>query len=508
LIRLLLHRIAPPLRAQAIRCLRLLLPLTILPVIAQTDSPYRSLPRTHATNKAAVLRSHQELLRKHSHSNDLLFLPGIVANRSTRRIELSVERSSVAPDAPCEFLVVSESSDHTYESLFIAFAEPADVHRALEFIGLPPGQPPHPAHQRSWAKGEKLHLHLHSSNQPPLHVEHLLFDRRSNAHLPETGFLFTGSPSSIPSTQPHRTPNTQNSASSKAIVSLFSTSDAVLQVPQAISKTDVYPNTTSHPDHPLEPGSLFTLVAEPASPAGSSWVEDMTLEVDSIGKDSAPSEPDLEPLARLRFQLRSRHATLNSNANLVTVIASIAAGDRSQHDYPLALRWSPNVRLVDAQALAEILASIDRDQGVRIEPPAAGDLYYRAFTPNRDLLHRNDRPFHPLELSLKESHGQISGHLTFVDSVWKEGASRPELQFKEHSIRDPDELRRTLEQDQQQRRRSGQRPRAPVLLTFAPAGLTVSQVSAFLQPVLTNYFAIHLFLDESPPPQSPTLTPP
>jgi hypothetical protein len=150
--------------------------------------------------------------------------------------------------------------------------------------------------------------------------------------------------------------------------------------------------------------------------------------------------------------------------------------------------------------LAEILASLDREEGIRIEPPRAGDPYYRAFTPDRQLLDRTERAVQPLELALQQKEGRISGRLVMVDSIWKEGASRSELQFIERPIRDPADLRRELAADRERNRGPGRRPRPNVLLAFAPSDLTLGQLTAFLEPLLTNHTAIHLFLDESIPP--------
>ena len=476
-----------------------LLLLAMAAAQAQVDAPYKSRPRGHEQNQSHVARIHQDELRKYAGDTNLLVLPGLIADRRTRRVEVRVERSAVGPNAPCEFLVVGESSDHGYEALLIAFARPSDVHQALRFIGTEPGQSFDPPTHRFWAKGERFHLSVVATNTLPIRVENLLMDRRTGSPLPEEGFLFTGSRQVTSASNPLQAVYAADAMQPKAIVSLFSTPYAVLEVPRSLSKEVVYQNTTVNPDPPIAEGTLLTLVIEPAQPKGSRSVKDLVLQVDAGSQQGDPSGSNVDALASLRLQLRDGPPVLNRETTLVSVVGSMAALDRRNQAHFLTLRWSGGVTLGAAQALAEILASLDREQGVRIEPPWPGDPYYRAFTPNRELLDRVERPFHPLELALQEKDGRISGRLLLFESVWKEGASRSELQSLERTNLNAADLRRELAADRERTRSSGRRPRPAVMLAFAPSHLTMGGLTAFLEPVLTNHTALHLFLDESVP---------
>jgi hypothetical protein len=269
--------------------LAVLLLLAMATMQAQVDAPYKLKPRGHEQNQSQVARIHQEELRKHADETNLLVLPGLIADRRTRRVEMWVERSAVGPNAPCEFLVVGESSDHGYEALLIAFALPSDLHRALTFIGTEPGHSFHPATQRFWAKGERFLLSVVTSNMPPIRVETLLLDRRTDTPLQEEGFLFTGS-RKVPSVDdPTRQVYAANAFQPKAMVSLFSTPDAVFEVPRTIPKEVVYQNTMVNPDPPIAEGALLTLVIEPAQPNGSHWVKDLVLQVEPGSQREDPA---------------------------------------------------------------------------------------------------------------------------------------------------------------------------------------------------------------------------
>lgn len=480
-----------------------LLLLAVAAVHAQIDIPFKARPSGHEDNRARIARIHQDDIRRFAGDTNLLVLPGLVADRRTRRVEVQVERSAVGANAPCEFLVVNESSDHGYEALLIAFAKPSDIHAALRFIGTEPGQSFHPPSHRFWARGERFFLSVLSTNTAPIRVETLLVDRRTGTALPPDGFLFTGSRRIPAAEDPGRSDYAADALQPMAIASLFSTPWAVFEVPRSVSKETVYRNTTVNPDVPIAEGALLTLRIEPALPPGAIGVQDLVLQVDAAPRTANTPGSKVEALADLRVQLREAPTLLNPDGSLVSVVAAIAALDRQKHIPFLTLHWSPEIRLASAQALAEILASLDREQGIRIEPPRAGELYYRAFTPDRQLLDRTERLAHPLELALQEKDGRISGRLLLVESVWKEGTSRSELQFIERPILDPADLRRELAEDRERNRGPGRRPRPNVLLAFAPSDFTMGQLTAFLEPLLTNHTAIHLFLDESMPPATP-----
>lgn len=477
-----------------------LLFLALAAVQAQFDAPFKVRPQGHEENRARVARIHQDELRRFAGDTNLLILPGIVADRRTRRVEVRVERSAVGPGAPCEFLVVGESSDHGYEALLIAFARPSDLHQAVRFIGTEPGQSYHPPSHRFWAKGERFLFSLLATNRPPVRVENLLIDRRTGSTLPPDGYLFTGSRRIPAPDDPRRSDYAADTYPPRAIASLFSAPDAVFEVPRTVSKESIYRHTTVNPEFPLSEGELLTLAIEPALPAGFTGVKELVLQVDAAPHAEPRPGSKVEALARLRVQLLDGSNVLNPDGSLVSMVGAIAALDRQKQTPHLTLRWAPEVRLASAQALAEILASLDREQGIRIEPPLPGDPYYRAFTPDRQLLDRTHRLFHPLELAMSRQDGRISGRLLRVDSIWKEGASRAELQFLERPIRDPADLRRELDADREGNRSAGRPPRPNAMVASAPSDLALRELVAFLEPVLTHQTALHLLVGEPLPP--------
>ena len=145
----------------------------------QADTPCQSKPKGHGNNKEVVDRAYEANLKTRSGDTNVLILAGLVADKKARRGEVMVERTAVGPNAPCEFTVIGETSDHGCEALLISFAKPSDVHRALQFIGAALGEPFDLGSPRFWAKGEPFVLSIVRTNGPPLRLKKLLLDRRA-----------------------------------------------------------------------------------------------------------------------------------------------------------------------------------------------------------------------------------------------------------------------------------------------------------------------------------------
>ncbi|EFK96106.1 secreted protein, partial [sediment metagenome] len=123
--------------------------------------------------------------------------PGLVADRGTRRVRVYGESTSLNLGDPVEFPLIAEQSGKDYEALAVSFAQPSDVHRALEFIGLRPGAATSPSGLRFWPRGERVRVTFdliatNGAATPICRAESLVTDTRTDAPLPETGFVFCG----------------------------------------------------------------------------------------------------------------------------------------------------------------------------------------------------------------------------------------------------------------------------------------------------------------------------
>ena len=467
---------------------------------AQEGDPYKSKPADHEKNKGLAATAYEANLKKHANNTNILVLPGLVADRQRRRVELTVESAGLAEAASCEFAVVSEASQHAYEALLISFAQAGSVHQALKFIGQDPGEPVDPGSLRFWPRGECFRVSLVQGKEPPIQLERLLLDRRTGNTLPEEGFRFVGSVMLPVPNDPGKKAYGADAYQPMAIVSLFNSTCTVLEVPRTASKGEAYQNTIINPEHRLTGGGLLTLVIEPLNDHNTKRVKDLFLQVDAAATPLARPLTGLERVNQLVFQLKDAATLLNEKPSLSSVVAVFSALDRKKHDYFLTVSFGDGVELGGAQALAKILAIMDSERGMRIEPPPVGQLYYRAFTPDRDLLDRDARMFHPWELSLSEKAGAVSGKLLRIDSVYRTGVTRSELEIVELPVSSPQDLRRELDAEVERTRKANKRAKPPVMMVFVPSTLTYGQLRKFLELSLPTHKTIHVYLDEPMPP--------
>jgi hypothetical protein len=491
-----------PCRTAAVRWLRLiaLVSLFAAPLLARQSDPYKSRPAGHDKNKQQAASAYEANLKKYTNDHNILVLPGLVADKQKKRVEVMVESTRLGQGAACEFTIIGEASQHAYEALLISFAQPSAVQQALKFIGKEPGEPVDPGALRFWAKGESFVLSLIQSNEPPFRLEKLLTDRRTEKTLPEQGFRFTGSRLVPDPKDPRKEVCAADVYQPMSVVSLFNSPYSVLEVPYSASKDEVYQNTIVNPEHPLTEGGLLTLVIEPVNKEDAKPVKNLVLQVQAGKAVAAKPLTGLALLTSLNFQLKDSATVLNEQPTISSVLEALEKLDRKKNDCFLTVRFEDEVELGSAQVLARLLAAIDSERGIRIDPPPAGQLHYRAFNPDRDLLDRDARMYHPWELSLSEKDGAVSGRLFRINSVWKNGASTSELEVNELPVSGPKDFRKELDAEAERTAKAKKMANPPVIMVFAPGTLKYGQLVKFLELALPAYKTVHVYLDEPMPP--------
>jgi hypothetical protein len=472
------------------------------PLFAQEPNLYKSKPAGHEKNKQLVISAFEADLKRHTNDSNFLVLPGLVADKQQQRIEVIVESTGLGENAPCEFTIVGENSEHAYETLLISFAQPSAISQALQFIGKKPGEPIDPEALRYWARGERFQLSLAKDGEPPVHLEKLLLDRRTEKTLPEEGFRFTGSKWLADATHPGKKLFAADALQPMAIVSLFNSTYSLLEVPYAAPQGDVYQNTSVNPEHRFSEGELLKLIIEPVKKENAKGFKDLALKVSARTNSNTNFLVGLERLKNLNFQLKDGPTLLNEQPSISSVMQALGLCDRKRNEYYLTVSFSDDVTLGEAQALVSILAIMDSDRGMRIEPPPPGQLHYRAFNPDKDLLDRDKRVFHPWELFLSEKDGAVSGELFSFHSVFTNDSSRAKLESTERMVSNSQTLLKELAALDQQARASGQRAGPSVIMVLAPSTLKYGQLVKFLELVLPTHKVIHIYLDETMPPLS------
>ena len=73
---------------------------------------------------------------KHASDAKMLVLPGLLANKETKRVSILAEATGLEAETVIEFLLIDQSCGRGYESLLWTFARRRDDYRALALIGM------------------------------------------------------------------------------------------------------------------------------------------------------------------------------------------------------------------------------------------------------------------------------------------------------------------------------------------------------------------------------------
>ncbi|MFO7822155.1 MAG: YdjY domain-containing protein [Lentisphaeria bacterium] len=420
---------------------------------------------------------------KYKNENDVLILPGLVANRKEKRVEVLTESTGVSGQDALEFLIVHTSSSHGYEALLWSYAKPSDIHKALEFIGLEAGGSRNPAELRFWGKGRKVTALLQSDNGGySIRLEDLIRNRREDDNIPEKGFIFTGS-SIVP------TPNNSGLRGYAAdlydphsIISAFNDPSAVLDVGWQMSKREAYSSYAPSTEYRLDAHDLYTLVLEPKNKDGDSGIRNLTLSVQdpatSILKNSDTGKR-IVPESTISAALEAcRKMIANGLQPYVT------------------LRFSKEMKLGQIQSICRGLRLLDRPGALRIEPPQKGRLYYRSFIPDKSWRDPANRRTQAWEIHLEKKNDKLTGTMVFHEPVWEEGSFEPEFNTHTFPVSNGEDVRKRLDKDAAERQQSDKRELPPVLMVYASANLNYGQLLDFLQPAMKTHNTVHLFLEQ------------
>ncbi len=457
--------------------------------VAQDNDPaeYGDRP-IHATRAKEM---HQANLVKHRKATDILVLPGLVADRKNKRVEVVAEATGIAPKEIVEFLLIDAKSGKGYEALLWSHAKPSDIHRALEFIGMKSGEPFHPAKLRFWPKGERVVASVSAARGGARRrLESLVVDTSTGRSLPEVGFVFTGSLMVNSSSKPGDKAYAADVIDPKAVASIYNDTTAVLDVPRRALRGEVYGKQLAGSDHKFAKHELLTITLEPEYKDERKRVINLTLNIRPASKKAPTAEAASLPV---EFMLTDGAGkVLTKKPQLADTLGAFGTLVREGHDPHVSVRFASSLQLAEVGRVCKFLDAIDSDKGIRVDPPSAGQLYYEAFLPDRQLLRPESRIIDPWEIHLEGRGEKITAKLRLVESRYIDGKSkREETSF---DIETPADLRRQLDADAAKRKEAGRRRGPPVLLVFANADLTYGQLLEYLTPAMTTHNTIHLFL--------------
>ncbi len=459
-------------------------------------------PQPRNADRARKLYEAKLARYKAAPSPDVLVLPGLVANRTTKQIELLAESTGLGGNSTAEFLLIDQVSGHGYEALFWSYAKPSDIHAALVFVGMQPGAPYDPGQLRFWPKGERVMISLVDTNRPagtsPLRIENLILDKKTEKPLAESGFIFTGS---IRAPDPKGGTGVVYVADNydpKSIASLYNEPGTVLDVPWQADKGAVYGAQVVNPDHVLSAGDLVTLILEPERKDGSRRVKDLVMDVGLSPGKPGPADPAaklVETGRSFTFRVKDMKGNvLGKESSLEGALAAISELLKTGSEPYLSVCFDGALTLSDVRRTCVILGVIESGAGLRFEPPQEGQLYFKAFVPDERWRDADARVAQPWELHLVREKGLVSGKLVMNESVWTDGNPEPRMKVTSFDVATPKALREQLDADAGRRKQGNRSPDLPVLLIYAKGDLTYGELIRFITPALRTHNTVHVFL--------------
>ena len=345
---------------------------------------------------------------------------GLVADRAAHTVEFVVEATGLAAGSIAEFLVVGESSEKDYEALTVSFARAADICHALEFLGVPRGRPVKPSICQFWPRGERVKAtirQLGRDGKTGRSLLECLQDQRPQAMRPEN-LVYVGSCWT-------NAVCLADMASPGALISTYNEPTVVLDSPGRAPQGEVYGNLVVSAHGKFDKGVLLVMALTPDPLSnGVARVVDVSFAVQRRAGATG------EGLALLECVTRGTEPALGLATNDVKgAIERMAALAKAGRDLFAAIAFDDALPVGATRDLARVFSMVEGQSGLRIEAPAAGQLYYKAFLPDERWRPRLDRPTQPWELRITRGQDGV-WHSTLVQILedWsKEGQLSPDL---------------------------------------------------------------------------------
>lgn len=421
-----------------------------------------------ASSKQAAEDNFQQAAAAVAGHADFWTAPFVLADIKNGQVTVWGQHTGMATGEPLEFFVISENSGHDYESLMMTFAKPSDIHQALEKIGAKAGGSVSPNDHRFWARGSRVVAEIAwqpNDADAPLRMPIEKTALYNGAPMVQVPWIFAGAP---------MLPDVENEGqqvyaadvySPNSIAACFNLQNTVFDLPFQGGKTQTYGNFIRDPTFQAPEGKPMLLHLRLAREKEAPKDIDLTLQF--RGADGALQTSGMDGLPA--GDLSDLGAFLNQRENEV---------------HFLNLDFGPDIPLGQLTQLARQLQLLESHvSSVRVEPPAAGQLFYKAFVSDPRFRKRADRPTQPLELHLSSVTGAT---LMELEEVWGDGPN-PTIVENRLLLNEPEDLQQFLQDPEKQK---------PVIFIYANPTQTYGEMQNWLRPVLDQFPVVFVYLNE------------
>ena len=467
-------------------CLCLFSPYATCGGSVASEGGYDAALAAHQANEPWVVAQFERDRMRFSNDDQFLIRRGLLASRCDQTVQIYADSAGLSSGEPIEYYLVGENSSHIYEALAVAFASPGDVREGLAFIGMEPGRSIDHERIMLWPKGERVFITVEcvgtnntAFGSKPL--AHLLWKSREGQPPAQSGFVFTGSRYITNPTNDNEQSIAADAQDPHSILPTYSEPDSVLDVPYRIAKGGAYGEYEVNSEYRFAVGSRLRITMRPEHTNGVVRVLDLALHV-------RPRANGATTLSDLCFDLVDvGRSVTNQCGDITALLAAIVEHVETGRDPFATLHFDRQMTLGQCHQLSLVLAGIETENGIRIEPPPDGDLYYRAFIPEERLRDREDRHLQPLELHLNSLDAAFDATIFRTEEEWGEQSS-PTLKTQAFHVDSRERLVDTIQELGVD---------LPILLVYAVPGLRLGDLLDVIEPVRVSHRFIHIFLNES-----------
>jgi len=427
-------------------------------------TPEQRSQRAHAM--PAAEDTFQRISEKSADEDHIWTAPFVMADREKEKVFVWGHYTGLHEEEIVEFFAIGKESGQDYETLFVSYALPSDIHRALEAIGLSPGHPFSSVDHQFWPRGPRVDAEFFwqpdPENPPRRHPVSDLVNHLGQP-MPPFHWVFTGAPTLPSIYDESEMVYSADEREAVSIASTFNLTHTVFDLPFQASKGGVYGHFIRNGTHPAPEGQPMLLILSPASGPDTPREKDISLKISTPPPYlSSPELESIEDLASLKNLLEESpnsllYATIHFDAELS--VSNLAA-------------W------------ARRLFGLEQSHpAFRADPPPEGHPFYRSFLPDPGFRTREERPSQPVELYLEQEDGGLRAHALHLDEIWGEERI-PRIVSRRTELADPAKWTDYVQNPEHRR---------PALFVFADDTLPYGELLKWITPVLDGFPVVFVY---------------
>ncbi len=389
--------------------------------------------------------------RQAASSGNVKAWPGVASDLSKREVRLLAEAVGHRAGITTEFLLVGPMSDRAYESAAVTVAQPGDIVRALESLGLQRGGGIGSRAFRFWPYGEHVsvtvrRIDISDKEEKPLSV--LVHDAEpetpllGNGDLVFTGGRWSGDACLTDTNMP------------ASVISLYNEPGTLFDVPFQVGQSEVYGRLSMAEVYPC--GALLEFVLRPM-PAPGGGARALPLSVTAAVEDD-----------KTVLSCAGADGAVCFRGGLPEGLAWLRGQSEAGRDLFVTLSMDDAMPLKRAADVARVFAMVE-GKGLKFDGKSAKGLFPRAFLPAEKWRDRPERNLQPFELHIERgADGALSRKLVFVEEDWNVEGLDPKLAPKDYPFHEWSELPGLVEKS------GGPDSKITMLFVYAPADLPLS----------------------------------